>query len=420
VTGDIVSFLDWFEHTPVYFTWLVFFAWYPMVTGIMWILTSLVFHWRRERGNHEPASSAAEPPFVTVLVAAYCEERHIAATIDSTLAIAYPAFELLIVDDASTDGTAAILEGYVARRQIRVVSKQVNEGKAMALNDGLRCARGDIVLILDADARPDAGILRHIVPHFDSPRVGAVTGNPRVLNRDTLVARLQTVEFTSIVSLQKRAQRVWGRVLTVSGVVGAFHRRALQDVRFFSPDIATEDIDASWKLQLRHWDIRYEPRAIVWMHVPARWRDLWRQRCRWSLGLAQVLRRHGSRLLAWRSRRMWPVAAESLLSIAWGYSFVILTSVWVLSYAVGYPPVGASPIPNWWGMSMATVCLAQLLTGVLLDRRYDVGLGRTYPLAVLYPLIYWMFLALVTVRSTPAGFLGSRQKKGTLWKTRRD
>jgi biofilm PGA synthesis N-glycosyltransferase PgaC len=420
VTDAIVSFLDWFEHTPLYFAWLVFFAWYPMVTGIMWILTSLVFHRRRERHDPGPASIPDEPTFVTVLIAAYCEERHIAATIESTLAIDYPSFEVLIVDDASTDGTSAVLQDYVARRQIRVVSKRVNEGKAMALNDGLRCARGDVVLILDADAHPDPQILRRIVPHFESPRVGAVTGNPRVLNRDTLIARLQTVEFTSIVSLQKRAQRVWGRVLTVSGVVGAFHRRALQDVGFFSPDMATEDIDASWKLQLRHWDIRYEPRALVWMHVPSRWKDLWRQRCRWSLGLAQVLRRHGGGVLAWRSRRMWPVAAESVLSIAWGYSFVILTSVWVLSYAVGYPPVGASPIPNWWGMSMATVCLAQLLTGVLLDRRYDQGLGRTYPLAVLYPLIYWMFLALVTVRSTPAGLFGARRRKGTVWKTRRD
>jgi biofilm PGA synthesis N-glycosyltransferase PgaC len=104
----------------------------------------------------------------------------------------------------------------------------------------------------------------------------------------------------------------------------------------------------------------------------------------------------------------------------WGYSFVALTSVWILSYLVGYPPVGGSPIPNWWGMLMATVCLGQLLTGVLLDRRYDERLGRSYVIAILYPLIYWMFLAVVTVRATPAGLLWAPARRGTRWKTRRD
>jgi len=173
------------------------------------------------------------------------------------------------------------------------VRKLVNEGKAMALNDGLRCANGEIFLIMDADAVPDPQILKVIVPHFKSPRVGAVTGNPRVYNRGTLLCKLQAIEFTAIISLQRRSQRVWGRILTMSGVVGAFHRSAILDAGLYSPDMATEDIDLSWKLQLKHWDIRYEPRAVVWMRVPAGFRGLWRQRRRWARGLAQVLRRHG-------------------------------------------------------------------------------------------------------------------------------
>jgi biofilm PGA synthesis N-glycosyltransferase PgaC len=136
--------------------------------------------------------------------------------------------------------------------------------------------------------------------------------------------------------------------------------------------------------------------------------------------LAQVLRRHGGNALHWKNRRFWPVLLESATSIFWGYSFVILTAIWITSYAVGYPPIGASPIPNWWGMMMATVCLAQLLTGVVLDRRYDVGLGRSYGVAVFYPLIYWMLLALVTFRSTPRGFFRRPERKVTRWQTRRD
>lgn len=416
---DIISFLDWFEHTPIYFGWLVFFAWYPMLTGLMWIFTALTYWWARERKGRPLPPLPENPPFITVMIPVYSEGLHIEDTVRAALVIDYPQFEVLVVDDASEDDTLSRLRPLL-NGKVRLVRKLVNEGKAMALNDGLRCARGDVIVIIDADAIPDPNLLRWIAPHFLSSRVGAVTGNPRVRNRRTLLARLQAIEFSSIVSLQKRAQRVWGRILTVSGVVGAFHRRALEDVGMFSPDMATEDIDMSWKLQLRAWDIRYEPGAVVWMQVPERWGDLWRQRRRWSRGLGQVLRRHGRRMLAWRSRRFWPVLAESVFSIFWGYSFVILTSVWILSYAVGYPPVGASPIPNWWGMSMATVCLGQLLTGVLLDRRYDYHLGRSYAVAIFYPLMYWMFLAIVTVRSTPEGFFRAPQRKGTQWKTRRD
>src|SRR6185436_2596023 len=127
------------------------------------------------------------------------------------------------------------------------------------------------------------------VPHFESARVGGVTGNPRVVNRVTYLSQLQVVEFTSIVSLLRRAQRIWGRILTMSGVVGAFRRSALIDVGRYSPEMATEDIDMTWKLQLAHYDVRYEPRAIVWMRVPESLGALCKQRHRWALGLAQVL-----------------------------------------------------------------------------------------------------------------------------------
>lgn len=418
--ADLISFLSWLEHTRFYLGWLVFFAWYPMLTGIMWILTSITYWFRRERNAPPTPPLPPSPPLVTVLIPAYSEARHIEGTLEAVLRIDYPNFEVLVVDDASEDDTVKRLEPYVASGRVRLVEKTRNEGKAMGLNDAILCAKGEILFIMDADAQPAPDILRHLVPHFDSPRVGAVTGNPRVRNRSKLLARLQAIEFTSIVSLQKRAQRVWGRILTVSGVVGAFHRDALLDVGLFSPDMATEDIDVSWKLQLRAWDIRYEPRALVWMQVPERWGDLWNQRRRWSLGLAQVLRRHWRAVFTWRCRRFWPVVFESFLSILWGYSFVLLTLLWLVSYLVGYPPIGGSPIPNWWGMLMATVCLGQLLTGVLLDRRYDEQLGRSYVISIFYPLIYWMFLAIVTVRSTPAGFFREPSKKGTQWKTRRD
>jgi biofilm PGA synthesis N-glycosyltransferase PgaC len=156
------------------------------------------------------------------------------------------------------------------------------------------------------------------------------------------------------------------------------------------------------------------------MKVPPSLRGLIVQRRRWALGLAQVLRRYGRVAVHWHARRMWPVLLESVLSIVWAYLFVLLTIFWIVSYAIGIPPVGASPIPNWWGMTIATMCLIQLLTGVLLDSRYDRTVMRHFPVAVSYPIIYWMLMSLITVFGTPAGLFRSTQKgRITQWKTAR-
>ena len=78
---------------------------------------------------------------------------------------------------------------------------------------------------------------------------------------------------------------------------------------------------------------------------------------RWAVGLGQVLRSHLGILLRKKNLRQWPVAYEAVLSILWAFCFVILTSLWIFSYSIGIPPVGAHPIPNYWGMMIATVCI---------------------------------------------------------------
>jgi biofilm PGA synthesis N-glycosyltransferase PgaC len=389
------------QHTWPYWAALVFFAAYPIVTSIMWMTTSLVFlgRWEKSEGETDAPPTDA-PPLVTVLIPAHNEAHVIASTLTAACRIDYPHFEVVVIDDGSTDDTAHEVRRFmVADARVRLVQKLVNEGKAMALNDALPLVNGEIVLTLDADAAPDAQILWRLVPHFRSPRVAAVTGNPRVRNADSFLARLQAIEFSSIVSLLRRSQRVWGRIVTVSGVVAAFRRSAVFDVGGFSPEMPTEDIELTWKLQKRFYDVRYEARAIVWMTVPSTARGLFKQRLRWARGLLQVFHKHADVIVHWKYRRMWPVFVEAGLSILWALCFVVLTSIWLLSYAIGIPPVGASPIPNLWGMTIGTLCLLQLLTGALVDRRYDRGILRHYPYAVWYPLVYWMLLSLTTTLS---------------------
>ena len=87
----------------------------------------------------------------------------------------------------------------------------------------------------------------------------------------------------------------------------------------------------------------------------------------------------------------------------------------------GYPPIGASPVPNWWGMLIGTVCLMQLFTGVVLDRRYDPRIGRYFAVAVLYPVIYWMIQAVVTTWASPRAIFRRGGEDGvTRWTPVRD
>jgi biofilm PGA synthesis N-glycosyltransferase PgaC len=416
VTFDLVPILETIQRNVVYLIALTFFAWYPIFSSVLWVFTSIVFYLRREHRDPVPKPSMEYTPMATVLISAYNEEKHIEETIRGCLEIDYPKMEVVVVDDGSTDGTAKKIIPFAEAGKVRMIRKLTNEGKAMALNDAIRFTNGEIILVIDADSVPDPKILEVMVPHFSSPRVGAVTGNPRVYNRRSLLGKIQAIEFTSIISLQRRGARVWGKLLTMSGVVGAFHREAIMDAGLYSPEMATEDIDLTWKLQLKFYDIHYEPRAVVWMRVPKSLKGLWRQRKRWCTGLAQVLRRHHTSAFTWKTRRLWPVIAESFLSISWAYCFIGLTGLWVISYAAGYPPVGASPIPNWWGMLIGTMCLLQLLTGVILDRKYDKELPWYYLIAIFYPLIYWMMMAIVTALFTPVGYFRRvRRDMPTRW-----
>lgn len=402
---------------------LGFIAFYPMITAVVWVVTALVYSARREGSGSEAfyAIHDDELPLVTVMVPAYREQDGIGATLEALHHLDYPHYEVLVVDDGSPDDTARVAREHVERdERFRLLIKTVNEGKALAMNDAMPLVRGTVVVVVDADARLHRDALRAIAAHFVRlPRVAAVTGNPRVANRVTIVAELQTLEFTSIVSLLRRAQVVWGRILTVSGVVSAFRVSALRDVGLFDPSMATEDIDVSWRLQRKFYDIRYEPRALVDMTVPATLPALWRQRRRWALGLVQVLRRHRAVIHTWKNRRHWPVFVEAVLSVVWAHAFLLMLVFWGLCLTVGVRPPGASPFPNAWGMVVATACLVQLAFGVRLDRRYDRSVSTAFWIAPLYPLGYWLLMSLVTVRSTLPALLRA-QPSVARWSTVRD
>lgn len=398
---------------------LTFVGLYPAVSAILWVMTALLYRLKWERERMADAVIVDPPPMVSIIIPAYCEEKVIARTIRGALRLSYPRKEIIVVDDGSPDGTAREVAPFVASGQVRFLRKLRNEGKAMACNDALPLVNGDLVLVMDADAYPDPDLLKHMVPHFRWSRVAVVTGNPRVANRTTMLTKLQALEFSSTVSLMRRTQRVWGRIMTISGIIGLFRLEALIDAGLYSPDMATEDIDMTWKLQRRFYDVRYEPNALVWMQVPSTLKVLYAQRRRWALGMAQVLRKHWDIFRDWRCRRLYPVYIEAAASIFWAVSYLSLSLLFIVTYLLDPPPVGADPVPAVWGLILATVCLFQLLSGVLMDRRYDPDVVKVYVVAPIVPIAYWLFLTATTMINAPRG-LFKRRETVSLWNIQRE
>ena len=196
-----------------------------------------------------------------------------------------------------------------------------------------------------------------------------------------------------------------------------FRKSALIDVGLFTPGMATEDIDVTWKLQTKFYDVRYEGSALMWMIAPDTIRVWWKQRRRWALGLGQVLQHYRFIFTSWRYRRMYGLYIEGILSYLWAVTFVLITCFWIFSFAVGHPPRGGSPIPNFWGMLIYSFCLLQLACGTWMDFKYDKGIARIFPVSIVYPTFYWALMTMSTFVYTTRGLFRSLDLlKPTRWK----
>lgn len=385
-----------------------FSFYYPLFMAYLWMTGAMVYYFHYERRypdgyRHPPPLS--EYPMVSILVPCYDGEEFIAETIVNLLKIEYPAFEIIAINDGSHDRTGEILNAIAVHdSRVRVLHLATNQGKAMGLNTAALVAHGDFFVCIDSDAVLDPHSVSWIMLQFEtSPRVGAVTGNPRIRTRSSLLGKLQVGEFSSVIGLIKRAQRTYGRLFTVSGVVSAFRRAALHDVGYWSPDMLTEDVDVSWKLQLRHWDVRFEPHALCWILMPETLRGLWRQRLRWAMGGTQVMFKEGRILKSWRKRRMWPVMIEYVISVVWAYAITGVTLLWLAGQFVSVPAALHVPtlLPQWSGVVIGTTCLVQLGLSLALDSRYEKGLFRYYFWMIWYPLAYWVLNVATTVVAVP-------------------
>lgn len=397
---------------------LSFIFLYPVMMACLWVLGALVFYFRDERKPHRIVDRPPlrdEYPLIAVLVPCFNEEANARETIEALMALHYPNFEVIAINDGSRDRTGEILDALADEfPRLRVIHNLKNQGKAVGLNTAALLTHAEILVGIDGDARLDPNCLHWLVRHFDAPGVGAVTGNPRVRTRSTLLGRLQVGEFSSIVGLIKRAQRAIGLIFTVSGVIAAFRRSALFEAGFWSPDKLTEDVDITWKLQLAGWEVRFEPRALCWILMPETLRGLWRQRLRWATGGAQVIFDYWTEI--WHRPRLWPVFVEYSLSIFWAFCMSVLIVYRLLDRLI-FPSVDLQSVPvlmlGWTGILIGLVCMLQMLFSLWLDRPYDRGLLKNYFWMIWYPIVYWLLTAATAVAALPAVLLRTSGKRAT-------
>ena len=246
--------------------------------------------------NRGRETECTHQPPVTILVPVYNEEAVIAPALRSVLELRYPVFHVIVIDDGSSDHTyerASAVAGQYGQCTIRVVKKN-NGGKASALNTGIALATSDFVLCMDGDSRLHPDTLRFAMRHFVDPRVGAVAGNVKVVNRQNLWTKLQALEYVEGLNTARRAQGFLRVVNIIPGPIGVFRRDALLRAGGYDTDTFAEDADLTLKLLTAGWHVAYEERAIAYTEAPEHYLDLIKQRYRWTRGILQALRKRAS------------------------------------------------------------------------------------------------------------------------------
>ncbi len=274
-----------------------------------------------------------KPGPVSVVVPAYNEVAVIARTVGAILASDIPV-EVIVVDDGSTDGTAALVRARFGHDPRVVLVTQPNGGKASALRRGFARASHDFVVALDGDTIFRRDTVRRLVAPLGDPRVGAVAGAAEVGNVENVWCRLQAEEYLVQQEIERRAWDALSAVPVVPGAVGAWRKVAVDAVGGFSSDTLAEDADLAMALGRAGWWVVYEPRARAATEAPATLRALARQRRRWCFGLLQALWKHrgafGARRARGLGRVVWPALVVSQVLQPLLVPLVLAATAWAL------------------------------------------------------------------------------------------
>ncbi len=402
MVGATVLFIFWAMHSPsqvqaflvrlVLISLIIFLAiLFIRYFTLLWF--AYLQHAERNVASREPEG---ELPPVSILIPAYNEAEVIGHAIESLLQLDYPTYEVIVVDDGSTDDTLEVArrwEGKASGVEVRVLTKR-NGGKASALNAGIARSKYPFVMCMDADSWVDPGSLKAATPHFRDASVGAVAGNVKVANRENLLTRLQALEYIEGLNMPRRAQGFIAAVNIVPGPVGVFRREALEEVGGYDTDTFAEDADLTLQLITSGWKIIYEDQAITWTQAPTRALDLIQQRYRWTRGILQALKkRKGVYWHPFPDFPLWLSAVEmGFEAIVWP----ILNVYAHLFFAIVALLFGAGELLLYWWILLTLLDLVMALVTVSME---EESLSLV-PYAIIYRFFFILFLDITKMFAT--------------------
>ncbi|MCI0369963.1 MAG: glycosyltransferase [candidate division NC10 bacterium] len=258
----------------------------------------LAVHWwnRRRAQAARPPGPPTVWPAVTVQLPLY-NERYVARRLlEAAGGLDYPAdrLEIQVLDDSTDETTDVLAETVTRLRDQGLTVTHLRRGertgfKAGALAAGLREARGDFVAVFDADFVPPPDFLRRSIPHFAEPKVAVVQARWGHLNRDySLVTVAQSLGIDGHFGVEQSA-RCWGNLLlNFNGTAGVWRTTAIEDAGGWAHDTLTEDLDLSYRAQLRGWRILYLPELVCPAELPVLITGFKSQQRRWAKGSIQT------------------------------------------------------------------------------------------------------------------------------------
>jgi biofilm PGA synthesis N-glycosyltransferase PgaC len=412
--GVLFLYSDFLYHISFYlfFISLVMFAIRNLVT-----FGGAYLHKRHER--HVSTSNLSNGiPLVTVIVPAYNEEKAIGKTVEALLGLSYENMEIIVVDDGSTDGTLNVAKRYAKDDFTRVLTKP-NGGKWDALNTGIKTAKGEFLVCIDADTLLDPNAIQHLIKHFNDPTVAAVAGNVKVGNRHGLLTKLQALEYVVGINLHRRSEANLQNVTVVPGPIGAFRASVLNEIGLFEGDTFAEDADITFRILKAGYKTAFEARAFGYTEAPTSMTSLAKQRYRWYRGSLQVLSKHKDMAFNTKYGRtgtfVMPWRIFNGIIYPW---FMFFTLMWLLvfcfnpisPYTIYQPRLGGGP-PEWAPGGSSNGGPGRPPNGTT-----QIGITLNFFQAIPYIYVFW-FLAFVILEIAVAAYalsLDIKEKKSLL------
>lgn len=378
---------DWLAYGVVYFFLFALtevFLWLLVIAAVRALIYLMLALLRRPRNVFDPDFT---PP-VTVIVPAFNEEKVIVACIESLLQSHYPNYRIVVVDDGSTDRTAANLRDRFGRNAKVRLLHEMNQGKWHAANLALSVVDTPIFIVADADSMFLPDTIRWLVQQFKDARVGAVAGLVEVGNRENLLTDWQEVEYIVSQSVMRRAYETFNGILVVPGAVGAWRTEAVRQAGSFSGETITEDADLTVAVHRAGYLVRFQEQARSVTEAPETVLKFMRQRLRWSLGMLQVSWKHRGAIAEGRAvgisviDAIWFAMATGILSplvdilllVLLGQGAYAMATKGALAFS-GFPSV---VLFSYFFLTM--IDIANTVVAFRFERRFDWKLLALVPL----------------------------------------